>query len=52
MKELYTEKQIMTALELRMTHDLLSREAYKLINQKNAKIQELEEKTVEKAGGK
>ena len=49
MTEHYTEKQIMAALEIRMKHDLLCREAYNLINQKNQQIKELKEKTVQKS---
>lgn len=39
-----TEKQIMTALKIRIQddHDRVSREAYELINQKNAQIEHLE----------
>lgn len=38
----YTEEQIMRALEIRMPHDEVCREAYDLIRQKNAQIEHLQ----------
>ena len=37
----YTEEQIMRALEIRMPHDEVCREAYDLIQQKNEQIRNL-----------
>ena len=41
MTEYYTEKQIIEALEVRAPHDVLCREAYDIIQQKNAQIEHL-----------
>ena len=38
----YAEEQIIWALEIRMPHDEVCREAYDLIQQKNAQIEHME----------
>lgn len=47
----YTDKQIIKALEVRMPHDEVSREAYDLIQRQRAEIAETILKLSDKWGG-
>lgn len=48
---MYTDKQIIEALEIRMPHDALCREAYDLIQRQRTEIAEMILKLSDKWGG-